>query len=91
MVPHIAVDRATVTTTKLIITTTTTSMTNSEMESSSNALNNECNSVDMGSTTSLSSGGLSIQGQQLVVFGSQLVDKNSSTPYSDATKVRYCE
>ena len=73
-----------------------TKMTNSEMES--NTLNNECNSSRSGLILPsgggpVSTGGLlvvssPIQATAPVIFGSQLVDKNSSTPYSDATKVK---
>lgn len=82
MVPHIATDSKST-------TNSSHNMTNSEMELNS-------------SSSTMNSSGVSLLleeqhlihmdedgNQSNVVFGSQLIDLNSTTPYSDATKVRF--
>lgn len=93
MVPHIATDSAS----KIIISSTvisphitTSNMTNSEMEllaSSGNGAGGVCLLLEEQHLIHMDDEDVDAL-QASVVFGSQLIDQNSATPYSDATKVR---
>lgn len=52
--------------------------------------NSAISSTTSNSNVNATSLNMFVQQQSDVVFGSQRVDKNSITPYSDATQVRFC-
>lgn len=80
MVPHIATDSKST-------TNSSHNMTNSEMELNSSSTNSSGVSLLLEEQHLIH---LDEDGNQSnVVFGSQLIDLNSTTPYSDATKVRF--
>ena len=87
MVPHLATDSVVVVTSKSMAISSSSNMTNSELNNSSHSSSggSDCllfeqqHLIHMEDEAGLRSS---------VVFGSQLIDQNSATPYSDATKVR---
>lgn len=92
MVPHISTDSSATTTTTAPATSDLANrsrMTNSEMEmNGGGAAAVAINNSDSGICVLDDQAHHLIHDQASIVFGSQTIDQNSATPYSDATKVR---